>query len=91
MSDEKYLEVVMENEARLTEERIKAIRKGAAASLLKPIGVCHDCGESFSLDDPNRHLKLFCDDECAKSWEEWLNAQKRKHGPNFVPTNTHSF
>lgn len=85
MSDEKHLELVLEQEARINEARIEKIRSEIVNPLLKPIGRCHDCDEPFDKDDPLIDKKLFCNQECAASWQDYFNAQRRKHGPNYRP------
>lgn len=85
MTDEHLIESSQKLEEMQIEVAIREIQRAASAGGLKAMGRCHDCGEPFAANDPLRQQKKFCDSECSASWEEWFQAQRRKHGPNFQP------
>jgi hypothetical protein len=41
---------------------------------LRPIGICHNCGNSDGLEE-----RLFCDSDCAADWE-YQDGLRRKLG-----------
>ena len=43
-------------------------------NVLRPIGACHNCGSTESIDS-----RLFCDSDCAADWE-YEDALRRRLG-----------
>ncbi len=83
MTDEYLIESSQKLEEQLLETRINEIKSRAGSHQLPPLGKCHDCGDIFEDEDPNKREKKFCDSVCEESWNDWHQAQVRKHGPGF--------
>lgn len=57
-------------------------------TVLRPIGSCHNCGNTEDLAD-----RLFCDSDCAEDWE-YEDALRRRLGlrgsPEMRPQASHA-
>lgn len=85
MTDEHLIENAQRAEEQQLEARIQAIKNQAGSSSLQPLGHCYDCGEDFAVNDATREKRKFCDKHCETSWNQWYQAQVRRHGPGFKP------
>ena len=65
-------DLAYESEQRHFAQALAAQRR--RSTRLRPIGSCHFCAETNSIDD-----RLFCDTECAADWE-YENSLRTKLG-----------
>lgn len=83
MTDEYLIEQAQLLEDMHLQQKISEIQNKSGSADTHPIGECIDCGEVFPECDPLREKKKFCDSSCEAGWNEWYQAQIRKHGPGF--------
>lgn len=70
MADE--ADIAFDSEQRHLSHALAAQRSRSA--VLRPVGSCHNCGNSEGLDE-----RLFCDSDCAADWE-YEHALRRRLG-----------
>lgn len=83
--DEHLIERSEALNAQHLEWRLQEIRNNVNSKELEPAGYCHNCHEVFEGKRSTMSPKLFCDDECAKEWNEWYQGKIRRYGPSFAP------